>query len=266
MKKFTSIETTKAMQELVDIIGETKREYPIEFGLHGKQAVPTVSKPVASDDEDKKKKAKTVSISIGSEESGGFINANVVINRHGFINAAGKEAFIEVPTLPTTDIEELLRTAKGLAEIFVAVRNTVMMTTATHPLYINNSTVEPATGVILADILSSSDRLEQKTAVKNIISGLEDIEGSELNTYLSKYNTDKAYKNLIESIGYITAVKFGEGCDSLLKTITKLKEKGDATQIAKTADYSAVLVDRKETKMEEVERRTSVTKKLKSLV
>lgn len=271
MKNFTSPEQTKAMESIIKRIEESKRRYPIDFELHGRTSTPVLIKPNYDNlsDDKKKNSKKKVSVNVGSEDKGAFIKAEITIEKQHFVDSDQKDAFIEVPVLPISDPLELMKTTKAITEILVALRNSVMMVTATNPLFVQNSTVEPPTGVILADILGETSRLrvEQKATVKDIIENSENLDGSKLTAFISEYNANKQSSNLIEQIGYITLVKLAEGLGDLIKEYPKLQAKGyDDEVVTRAADAAPVVVSRKETKMTEVERREVATKKFKSLI
>lgn len=271
MKNFTSGEQTKAMESILKRIDESKRRFPIDFELHGRTSTPILIKPNMDNvsDEKKKNSKKKVTVNVGSEEKGAFIKAELVIEKQHFVDSDSKDAFIEVPVLPISDPLELLSATKAVTEILVALRNSAMMVTATNPVFVKNSTVEPPTGVILADILAETSRLrvEQKATVKDIIENSENLDGSKLTAFISEYNNAKQSSNLIEQIGYITLVKLAEGLGDLIKEYPKLKAKGyDEEVVVRATDTAPVVVARKETKMTEVERREVASKKFKSLI
>ncbi|MGL5766524.1 MAG: hypothetical protein ACRCX8_12880 [Sarcina sp.] len=273
MKNFTSGELTKAVEAVTKIMEESNRAYPIEFEVQGRNTVPVLLKEHDKvDDEKKKNSKKKVSLNLGDDTA--FIKAELEIKKYHFIGEGGKEMFMEYPVIPTGNPDELLKGMKSVAEIFIAMRNAVITMVATNPAFVQNSTVEPPTGAVLADIIGNTSRLskgsakvDQRALIKEIIENVEGLEGSKLTAYLNEYNTDKNSRVLIEGLGYVTAVQFLNGVKDLIKTYDKIKLKGYETEtVARSSEATPVVVEKRESKMTEVERRETPDKKLKSLI
>lgn len=267
MKKYNSIELQKALEKFTKELESNKRSFPIEWSMDGRTAVPTLIKFEEVKDEDKvKNRTKTVEVNLGNVEDGeAFLKAKIKIEKYTFIDAAGNEAFLELPVLADGE-KNILEATKGITDILIALRNSVLLVTATSPLYVANSSFRPETGVILADILSNTGRTQSGT-VKEIIEASEEIDPNKINSIVSEYNGEKGAKNLIESIGYLSLVKFRDGLNAQLNAYEKIHARGTDTDIVpQTASVGPVTVDRKETKMEQVERKELRSKSIKSLL
>lgn len=267
MKKYNSLELQKAIEKIAKELETSNRSYPIEWGMDGRKAVPQLIKfEEIKDDEKNKNRERTVTVKLGNEESGeDFISAKIKIEKYTFVDAEGNESFIELPVLADTG-KDLLEGAKGIADIFIALRNSVLLVTATSPLYVNNSSYKPETGVILADILSNSGRVQTGT-VKEIIEASDSIDPNKINSIISEYNGEKGAKKLIESIGYLSAVKFRDGLNAQIQAFDKIAARGvDMDIVPQASTAEPVVVDRKESKMTPVERRESKSRSIKSLL
>lgn len=273
MKNFTSGELTKAVEVISKSLEESSRAFPIEFEVQGRNTVPVLLKEHDKVDDEKKKNAKKkVSLNLGDDAA--FIKAELEIKKYHFIGEGGKEMFIEYPVIPTGNPDELLKGMKAITEIYIAMRNATITMVATNPAFVNNSTVEPPTGAVLADIIGNSSRLskgsakvDQRALIKEIIENVEGLEGSKLTAYLNEYNTDKNSRVLIEGLGYVTAVQFLNGVKDLIKSYDKIKNKGfENDVVARTTEAMPVIVEKRESKMTEIERRETPDKKLKSLI
>ncbi|MGL5767295.1 MAG: hypothetical protein ACRCX8_16810 [Sarcina sp.] len=267
MKVYNSMEVQKALEKITKELESSKRSFPIEWSMEGRRAVPVLAKQEEIKDEDKiKSKIKTVEVNLGNIDDGeGYIKAKIKIEKYTFLDASGNESFIELPVIADTG-KELLEGAKGLTDIFIAMRNTVLLATAIHPMYVANSSFKPETGVILADILGNNGRVQSGT-VKEIIEASDQIDPNKINSIVSEYNGEKGSKHLIESIGYLTAVKFRDGLNAQIAAYEKIEARGvDNDVIPQATNAEPVVVDRKETKMTHVERRESKSKSIKSLL
>jgi len=252
--KFTNQELQKTMEVILESKVAGKHVLPIKFETQGRKVVPVLQqlKPVSGDKGSKKK--YEVKLGAGENELALSMSTETL----SFIDGSGQEQKVVFPCIDMNSPKELFEAANKIGEMFLAIRTAVLLTAATNKDMVEASSLKPATGIVLADMLVSEGRIQQ-SAIRELIENSEFTANGKINQAIAEHQNAKAIARVSEVLGYTTAKNFTDGCLTLASIYDKLTAKTAAPVVA-ASDAEPTIAIRKEGALEQIERTEQKTK------
>ncbi|MGL5716910.1 MAG: hypothetical protein ACRCX2_28095 [Paraclostridium sp.] len=261
--KFTTQEIQKTTERLLEGVKASKRALPIRFEMNGRIAEPRLAILNKPDEEEYKiTSVKSYNVDIGTDNAG--LKASLKTETMAFLDSNGVEQLIDIPQIENQDLVKLFQAAEDLTRMLIAVRNAVILTAATEETMVMASSLEPMTGIILADALAGDGRIQQST-VKDIIEQSEMYENGKMNSAISEYNANKMAVKASDAVTHAVLTNFADGCKDLKRNYEKLVSKSIRSEI-QHSEADPVIVQRREASLEQIERVEKKKKTLSSLI